>query len=49
MRLRNLLAACILAFAIVPAVASPAGACASVECRVNCIKGHLEGNWICAA
>jgi hypothetical protein len=48
-RLKGLLVGCVLAFAVVPAIASPAHACASVECRVNCIKGALEGNLICAA
>ncbi|MDQ3913990.1 MAG: hypothetical protein M3323_01480 [Actinomycetota bacterium] len=48
-RLKGLLVACVLAFAIVPVFASPAQACASVECRVNCIKGALEGNLVCAA
>ena len=48
-RLKLLAAACVLAGASIPALPATAHACAEVQCYVNCVKGVLQGNFICAA
>ncbi|MDQ3951473.1 MAG: hypothetical protein M3279_00710 [Actinomycetota bacterium] len=48
-RLKVALAACALAFAAIPALPATAHACAEVQCYVNCVRGALQGNLICAA
>ncbi|MDQ4025095.1 MAG: hypothetical protein M3217_06355 [Actinomycetota bacterium] len=48
-RLRTLLAGTVLAFAIVPALGTPAQACFSVECIVNCVENVANGHLICRA
>lgn len=48
-RLKLATAVCALALTSIPALPATAHACATIECRVNCIKGYLQGHWICAA
>ena len=48
-RLKIVIAACALASASIPALPATAHACAEVQCYVNCVKGVLHGNLICAA
>jgi hypothetical protein len=48
-RLRTLAVGSVLALSIVPSFASPAQACASVQCIVNCVENIANGHFVCRA
>ena len=46
-KLRTLVAGTVLALAVVPCSATPAQACWSVQCVVNCVHNVASGEFVC--
>ncbi len=47
--LRIFVVGVLLAFATVPALATPAHACFSVDCIVDCVENVAKGHFVCRA